>query len=68
MVVRFLQNHSPYRSGHIAGVPNDEAKKLIDAKVAERYSNKQSKTDEPDTKQVDEAPRNKQVQAAPKKK
>lgn len=77
MTVRFSKGHAPYKVGDIAGFPEGEAKKLIEAGVCEAYGTKKAaqpkqepkeETEEPGTKQVDQAPHNKQVQEAPKKK
>ncbi len=33
--VRFLQHHSPYNGGELAGFPPEEAERLVKMKVAE---------------------------------
>ena len=58
MTVRFLESHRPYVKGDIAGVPDKQAKALIEAGVCEAYKAGKAKDPkkEPETKQVDQAP------------
>lgn len=58
MAVKFVKGMSPYQAGEIAGFPEEEARRLIQAGVAEEYAVKKS----PEKPQVD-----KMVNAAPNK-
>lgn len=66
MTIEFIQHHTPYAKGDIAGVPDEEAKQLIEQEIARPY--KQAHPDpEPETKDAP-APENKMVGKAPVKK
>ncbi len=56
-LVKFIEPHSPYAPGDITGFPDDEADHLIKEGKAVPFK-----------KSVDEAPENKMVNEAPKKK
>ncbi len=58
-VIKFVEPYSPYAVGDVAGLPDKEAKVAVDAGKAVPYK---------EGKSVDEAPVDKMVKTAPKKK
>jgi len=66
MTIEFIQHHTPYAKGDIAGVPDEEAKALIEQEVARAYKQAAVRP-EPETKDAP-APENKMVKSAPQKK
>lgn len=67
-VVKFIEPHSPYAPGDIAGLSNKEAEAVIKAGKAVSYKEEETKDQEQEDKALDEAPVDKMVKKAQVKK
>lgn len=67
-VVKFIEPHSPYAPGDIAGLSNKEAEAVIKAGHAVSYKEEKEKEVETENKALNEAPVDKMVKKAQEKK